>query len=451
MQVTSKVFANSESELSKKVMIRNIHFTGNKLTKPSIIQREMNISIGDSILVDEVEMMLEYNKRRILNIQLFSRVEYCIENWDSSGIDIEYAVNEIFFWIPVPIFSLADRNFNVWWVDKNHKLNRTNIGLELSRLNFRGRNETIVASVQLGYNKNFNFSYRIPYLDKKLRHGIYAGVSYMTGREINHITLQNKQYFFSSDHYPYQYFQARVATTYRKGYAALHELRLSYNKYAITSALYDANPQFLGGRTKFNYFELKYDFRFNNTDTRIYPTNGLDAGFFISQKGLGLDKDINQTWLYADASYYKGLGKYFSAAFVARGRLAFGNTTQPYIFQKAMGYKNDYVRGYEYYVIDGTHYGLFRSNLRFKLIDRVIHQNIVKLMKYIPARIYAKAYDDIGYAYGNKSIKSKMNNKLLHGYGVGLDVVLSYYFKFRIEYSFNNLNQNGLFLHGTNE
>ena len=430
-----------QNEGSKKIAIRSIHFTGNHITKEKIILRDMNIKPGDSILTEEVEMLLEFNKRRILNIQLFSRVEYCIEHWDAEGIDIEFGVTEILFWIPKPIFSLADRNFNVWWVDKNHQLNRTNIGLELSRLNFRGRDETIVAMAQIGYNKDFNLSYRIPYIDKHLRHGLYGGLSYSTGREVNYKTDKNKQQFFTSDHYPIQHFQARLSTTYRKAYATTHELRLSFNRYTITSALLDANRDFLGGKSRLSYLELKYDFKFNNTDTRVYPTHGLDLGVYVSKKGLGFDKDVNQLLIYSEASYFKKITSSLSTALIFRGRLGFGGH-QPYIFQKALGYKNDYVRGYEYYVIDGSHYGLFRTNLRYKIIDRVIHQNIIKVMKYIPVRLYAKAYDDIGYVTNSSFGNSQLNNKLLHGYGMGLDIVISYYAKFRIEYSFNHLQQN---------
>jgi hypothetical protein len=72
-------------------------------------------------------------------------------------------------------------------------------------------------------------------------------------------------------------------------------------------------------------------------------------------------------------------------------------------------------------------------------------------MKYIPFRVYVKAYDDVGYAYSKNSGNSFLNNRFLNGYGLGIDIVVSYYAKFRIEYSFNHLNKNGLFLHGSKE
>ena len=442
--------ARARETEGKKVLLRSITFAGNKVTKPQIIDREMSIHPGDSIPADEVEMLLEFNRRRILNLQLFSRVEYCIHQWDEEGLDIEYTVNEILYWLPKPIFSLADRNFNVWLVEENARLDRTNIGMEPTRINFRGRNERINAIVQLGYNKVFNLSYRVPYIERSMRHGLQAGITYATGREINYLTDSNKIRFYTSDRYPYQRFQARFGATYRKRYAAVHELTLSYNHFAITPSLYAANREFLGERLRLNYLELAYLYHFNNTDIRVYPINGLDLRLTASKKGLGIDRQVNQFIVHNETSYFKKFTRHLSGALVFRGRIAFPDV-QPYLLNRAMGFRNEYLRGYEYYVIDGSHYALLRGNLRVRIIDRVIHQNIISLMKYIPLRVYAKAFDDIGYVYNRFPGNSFLNNRLLNGYGVGLDIIISYYARFRIEYSFNHLGERGLFLHGSSE
>jgi hypothetical protein len=227
-------------------------------------------------------------------------------------------------------------------------------------------------------------------------------------------------------------------------------MQLSYNTYTISNELFDKNPNFLAGKKNIKYLEVNYNYKYNNTDVRVYPINGLDLRVNVSKKGLGIDKDVNQFIIYNETSYYKKISQALSSAFVFRGRLAYG-PNQPYLLNKAFGYKNEYVRGYEYYVIDGSHYAILRSNLRCKIINRVVHQDIFKFIKYIPVRVFAKIYDDIGYSYNKYPGNSRFNNKLLNGYGLGLDIVISYYAKFRIEYSFNHLNQNGLFLHGSKE
>ena len=135
---------------------------------------------------------------------------------------------------------------------------------------------------------------------------------------------------------------------------------------------------------------------------------------------------------------------------IFRGRVS-SPQHQPYLFNRALGFKNDFIRGYEYFVIDGSHFALLRANTRFRIVDQVVHQNRFKISKYIPIRVYAKIYNDIGYVYNKHPETSFLNNKILNGYGAGFDVLVSYNIKFRIEYSFNHLNQKGLFLHGSKE
>jgi outer membrane protein assembly factor BamA len=435
---------------SKWLHIRNINFIGNKITKPSIVLRDMSIKSGDSVQSDELEYELNHNKKRIINTQLFSTVKYSYQSIGSDSIDVNYEVTELLYWLVKPLFSLADRNLNVWWVEQKRRLDRTNLGADLTRVNFRGRNEKIGGLIQVGYNKYFELYYSIPFIDKKMKQGMGASITYETGREINFITDQNKLYFFRSEHYPYQRFKSKLAYTYRNRYAAIHEANISYNFISISKPLYELSPGFLGGLTRVNYFELNYIFRFNNTDIRLYPINGIELKTVISKKGLGIDKDVNQFSISNETSYYRSIYKNVSSSFIFRGRLSFPQN-QPYYFNRAMGFKSEYVRGYEYYVMDGSHYALLRSNLRFKILDRILTQNILKFIKYIPLKIYSKAYDDIGFVHNSDPQNSVLNNKLLNGYGVGFDVLISYYVRLRLEYSFNHLRENALFLHSTKD
>lgn len=392
---------------------------------------------------------MEYNVSRILNLQLFSVVFYDL--WlRGNELQVEFHVTEILYWIAKPEFALADRNFNVWWVEQKHNLERINVGANVIRHNFRGRNEEIQTHFQAGYNKLFEFSYMIPYIDKKLHSGIGVSGSFATGREISYATDANKLLFFHSDLYPYRRFQMRLHYTYRRAYAAIHEWQLSYNNYSITSELYHLNPDYFQRKTQLRFLQLDYILKYNNTDIRVYPLRGMDIKFIISKKGLGIDKDVNRLDLQTQSAWYHKLPHDLSLSLVFRGRLTFPQQ-QPYYLNRGLGFKNEYLRGYEYYVIDGTHYALLRSNLRYKLIDRVLSQSLVKFMHYIPLRIYAKVYDDMGYVYEKEKTNSFLNNKWLNGYGAGLDIVLSYYVRFRIEYSFNHLGQKGLFLHGSKE
>jgi outer membrane protein assembly factor BamA len=435
---------------SEKVHVRKITFSGNEITKEKIIIRDMSLHEGDNIETKKIEEELIYNKERILNLQLFSTVNYQVKIIEKDSIDVNYSVTELFYWIAKPMFSLADRNFNVWFKEQHMALDRTNYGGEITRRNFRGRNEEIISSIQLGYNKFFGFSYKIPYIDKNLKQGIGISASYLTGREVNFETYKNKLLFYRNEQYPHLKIQGKLHYFYRRKYTTVHEVQFSYNHYEITQELFDKNSDYLGGKTKINYLELSYIHQFNNTNVRIYPTKGLEMKTTFSKRGLGNDKVVNRFEIVNQTSYFHPIWKNISAAFIFRGRFA-APQEQPYLFNRAMGFKNDFIRGYEYYVIDGSHFALLRTNIRYRFVDQVIHQNVVKLMKYIPIRIYGKIYNDIGYVYNVRPETSFLNNKLLDGYGAGLDIVVSYYLKFRIEYSFNHLHQKGLFLHGSKE
>jgi hypothetical protein len=256
--------------------------------------------------------------------------------------------------------------------------------------------------------------------------------------------------FYRNDQYPHLKIQGKLHYYYRRKYTTIHEIQLSYNHYEITQGLFDKNPDYLDGKTKIKYFELAYIHQYNNTNVRIYPTKGLEIKTTLLKRGLGIDKEVNRFELINQTSFFQPIWKNISASFNFRGRFS-SPQHQPYLFNRALGFKNDFVRGYEYYVIDGSHFALLRANIRFRFVDQVVHQNIIKSSKYIPIRVYGKIYNDIGYVYNKHPETSFLNNKLLDGYGAGLDIVISYYLKFRIEYSFNHFKQKGLFLHGSKE
>jgi hypothetical protein len=65
----------------------------------------------------------------------------------------------------------------------------------------------------------------------------------------------------------------------------------------------------------------------------------------------------------------------------------------------------------------------------------------------LPFHIYAKTYADFGYCYAKDENISILNNKFLYSGGFGIDILTLYDIQFKFEYSFNQLGQNGLFIH----
>jgi hypothetical protein len=91
---------------------------------------------------------------------------------------------------------------------------------------------------------------------------------------------------------------------------------------------------------------------------------------------------------------------------------------------------------------------LIKTTLKKKLTEFNIPIPFkLKSLSYIPFTIFAKTYGDIGYAFNKKEFATNLNNRLLYTGGFGIDILTFYDINLRLEYSFNQLNQKGLFLH----
>jgi hemolysin activation/secretion protein len=112
-----------------------------------------------------------------------------------------------------------------------------------------------------------------------------------------------------------------------------------------------------------------------------------------------------------------------------------------------MGGGSEYVRGYEYYVIDGSQYGIVRSNLKFQALNKTIRGLPLRFLPSIPIAAYPKVFADVGWARNILPGNSFLNNRLLYGAGLGIDVITAYGLKARLEVSWNGLGERGLFFH----
>jgi opacity protein-like surface antigen len=126
---------------------------------------------------------------------------------------------------------------------------------------------------------------------------------------------------------------------------------------------------------------------------------------------------------------------------------------QPFVNQPFLGYGDSYLRGLEYYVIDGVAGGFVRNTFR-KEVASVKLRTGLKSRTYgvIPFRFYVKAYGDAGYVYNRNNVKGNMlTNKFMYTGGFGVDVLTIYDWVIRFEYSFNQLNERAFFFHKNNE
>jgi hypothetical protein len=128
-----------------------------------------------------------------------------------------------------------------------------------------------------------------------------------------------------------------------------------------------------------------------------------------------------------------------------------GTNALPYFIQSGLGYGRYFVRGYEYYVVDGQKIGLLKANLKFALLPtRVLQINQLKSEKFskLHYAFYMNLFTDAGYSEGKyKPDETTLSGKLLYSIGLGLDFVTYYDKVLRIEYSLNRLGESGIFVH----
>ncbi|HYD20056.1 MAG TPA: POTRA domain-containing protein [Flavipsychrobacter sp.] len=437
--------------LDEHVVLMKIVITGNKQTRERIVLREMNVKDGDLVRRDSLEYIMNLNKIRIINLELFNEVGMRLEKTTNAGVIWHITVKERWYIFPEISLKLADRNFNVWWYEQNHDIKRAVIGVALSHFNFRGNHEKLSLSAQVGYTQKFGINYQRPFIDKKQKHGIGISVYDSRNRETYIRTDSNKWEFArSSDRDVLHIFETNLSYTYRPAYATRHLAQLSYRFYEIDDSLRDLNPNyFADGSSRADYLEVFFRIDINKVDNWNYPLRGFKfIGSFTNRigfSGLGW-----QSFANVETGYFNNpFGKVFWDV-IFRGRLMLPERP-PYAFLGGMGGQNDYMRGYEYYVIDGPQYGLFRFDFKYEALNYTIKGIPIRVLSVIPIRLYPKLFADIGAVRNPNPLNSKLNNRLLYSGGVGIDLVTAYQLKLRFEYAFNHLGEKGLFLHSNSE
>lgn len=428
------------------VIIADIQITGYKKTKPYIIEREFPFQVGDHILRSNLDAKLERCRSNIMNTSLFVEVNVT-SKIQGELVFINIQVKERWYIFPIPYFKFVDRNINEWLVKYKGSLNRVNYGVKFMYNNVGGRNDKLNLWLLNGYSQQVLFRYDQPMADKSLKYGFDIGFAFSRTKEMNiTTTADNKQQFYKEEDFINEYFNINSAITYRPAIKTKHYLRLGYTRSRITSdSFFTISPNYFGdGARSISYPEISYTINHFNVDYIPYPNKGFIFKGSFAKKGF--NREMNVWQLNAVSSYTIPL-KFKSALHLQAAGMLKLPFDQPFYNKRLFGYGEMYMRGLEYYVVDGVAGFIGRATLRKEVLNFNIKPPIVvKGHNKIPIRVLLKTYGDLGYAYDREPV-GNLSNKLLKTYGIGVDVITFYDFIIRFEYSFNQLNNNGLFLH----
>jgi hypothetical protein len=441
----------SSSNDNQFTIINCIDIIGNKKTKGSIIFRELDIVVGDTIRNENLEEKLTINKNKLINLALFLNVELIVENNNNQTVDLHIKVLEPFYILPYPVFRLADRSFNEWWYNRNHDFKRTIYGINFWHYNVGGRAEDLIINLENGFSKQIAIIYKKPYLNKAMKNGIEVNMIYNTNRQIPFKTFNDKLVFKNiEDNSVLKKFSTKLVLKRRNNFYERQRLELSFHKESISDSMHIFNPNYyLNGASRAKYFKATYIFEGDHRDNQIYALNGHYFVARLTRFGIFKSDNINQTELYLSYVYYMKLGKKWFGDFNFRTEIT-APKLQAFATSTAFGYRNDNIRGYDLYVIDGQKFGLFKSNLRKQFLEtsiKVPDLGFITKAQNLPISMYGRVFYDAGYVWNSnfQFNSSKLANNLISGFGVGLDIVSIYLGALRTSYSINNKGEKGLF------
>lgn len=435
----------------KQIVIRKISMSGNKRTRDFIVMREVPFREGDTLGTEQLGKQLELAKQQIMNTLLFVDVNVYVSDQYGEVADIRIDLKERWYFFPLPYFKLVDRNFNQWWVDQHRSLERVNYGIKFIQNNVTGRNDNLDIWLITGYTQQITLRYDMPFFDRRLKSGFNVGFIYGTQKEVNYGTGNNKQLFYKQDDVARRNLRFDFTYSYRPDVKQRHYFRVSYNKQEVADTVLKINPLFFPeGKSAFEYVDLSYQYKYYKIDYIPYPSKGFMLETNLYKRGLTKATDLWQASARAVYAHPISKNSFLHLEGMAMVKLPFNHY---YYNERMIGYGFFQMRGLEYNVVDGVAGGVFKTAVHKQLLHFVLRNPFPsKTHDKIPFRIFLKVYGDLGYGYNSRpDISNTLNNRLLRTGGIGIDLVSIYDFVFKIEYSFNQLGRNGLYLQSRND
>jgi len=435
--------------------IDEILINGNYITSKKVIFRELDFRLNDVVLREEVEYRKQTTINNLTKTSLFNFVEIDLEEYQPNSLRITVNLTERWYIWPTLYLNQTDRNFSEWWRTKD--LSKLEYGVGFKINNFRGSGETLIVNYHIGNFTKYELDYRGIYIDKAKQHSLSVLASYSAQNVLAWNIESNKEEIIKESHRLLKSTELSLTYRYRKGYFNTHSVHLGYSDYKTADTIFSLNPYFFGFNKHLQrYFNLKYEFSRDTRDSRIYPKTGYLFAAAINKRGLGiLPDEYNAVDLYFQFYSYWKLRKRF---YISSGIWYSSNMTNNYAFysQTGLGYLQ-FVRGYEYYTINGNNALLFKSLAKYELLPmKVINLNIWPVRKLhqfneVPIEVYVNIFFDSGYVSDKYDIVRSYGNtlvdKMMYSAGAGIDFITYYDKVLRFDYSFNALGERGLFIH----
>jgi hypothetical protein len=393
-------------------------------------------------------------RQNIFNTNLFNVVNVSIDTGvPPPGISFRIEVIERWYFWPVPYAEPADRNINVWL--KSWDFSRVTYGVDFTFENVRGRRERLTIPVYFGYNYLFGFDYLIPFLNKRQTIGLGFGVNYSMAHEVAVNTVNDKPVFKTkADGFLQRQVNFSTRILLRRGIYNSQLIRLDYVGYRFSDEVEKVPGFLLKPVDELTFFNISWNLRFDHRDVHFYPLRGYYLDLMLNHS-IPYENTHN-SFLKSKVNFYGSPSTRFYLAAGIAGKVSFSRQ-QPYLLQKGLGYDPDVLRGYEYYVIDGQHFIVLRTEARYAVVPWHIDRlRIFRSEKFntFPWAMYANLFGDLGYVmqYPESAPEwsretNRLVNRLLASIGTGIDFTTYYDVVVRLEFTVNSFGNPGFYIH----
>lgn len=428
-------------------VVRNIILRGNKKTKDNIILREIPFKTGEAYALNSLVEKFEDARRQLMNLTLFHEVMVALKSFEGYNVDVVVEVRERWYLFPIPYVKAVD-NFNTWRGEHDFSLDRINYGVKLMYKNATGRNDNLNVKLINGYTKQISFNYDRMYIDKAMKWGMGLKFDMGKNHEINYNTINDKLVGLKDpENYIRSFMRANVELTYRRAIKTRHRFGIGYIEEKVQDTVVALNPgYFPDGRNRIRFPEFYYNMGYYDLDYIPYPLIGYAAEVNLSKKGLNNIMNMWQLIVRGSGSWPVIPKTYFNLRAGAQIKLPF---KQPYFNKRLMGGSDLFMQGFENYTIDGVAGGYLKAIFIREIFNFNVHIPSKKFtaMNNIPFRIFAKLYGNAGYVHNPEPGTNTLTNKMLYTGGFGVDIVTFYDLILKLEWSFNPLGQNNIYLH----
>ncbi|MBV6444196.1 MAG: Outer membrane protein assembly factor BamA [Ignavibacteriaceae bacterium] len=411
----------ADSLLPFMVKIDSIRITGNDITDDDIILGELGFSEGQTV----DSLILEYNRKRVYSLQLFTSVDFILSKVDSLNF-LTIAVKESWYIYPIPYI---DRNDSDW--------EKLSYGLNLTIQNFRGRNELLAGGFKVGYDPGYSLLYNIPYLFRKEEISFQTNITY-TSRKNKSLTAEK----LHGEAFKQQVLNASFSVG--KRFSLFHRLFLTGGFLYIETPFYLPGVNASSDRIdRYGYATLSY-----NMDTRnlnLAPTSGIFLNADFTYKGIGTSDISYATANFDFRNYFRLMGPLH-----LKWRTAFRETignSIPYYDISILGINNR-VRGHFTDYVEGRGAMVAQVESYLNLIeDWAVEFNLPPLPKKLTryrVSIGLQAFIDMGttrQSGGGYDLK-----KIQRGYGFGITVAVLPYNVARAEIAFDETGKSQIIL-----